>query len=64
MKYETLIIERGVRGGRLKKPVTVKVPERQNMARAHDIKVGVYLASICYSDRKKRFIRIYDRCFV
>ena len=32
MKYETRIIERGVRGGRFKKPLTVKVPERQNMA--------------------------------
>jgi integrase len=32
MKYKTLIIERGVRGGRFKKPVTIRVPERQNKA--------------------------------
>jgi integrase len=32
MKYKTLIIERGVRGGRFKKPLTIRVPERQNRA--------------------------------
>ncbi|MGD0494710.1 MAG: site-specific integrase [Candidatus Bathyarchaeia archaeon] len=32
MKYKTLVIERGVRGGRFKKPLTLRVPERQNGA--------------------------------
>jgi len=32
MKYKTLVIERGVRGGRFNKPLTLRVPERQNMA--------------------------------
>jgi len=32
MKYKTLILERGVRGRKLKKPVKINVPERQNMA--------------------------------
>jgi integrase len=32
MKYKTLIIERGARGGRFKKPVTITVPERQTLA--------------------------------
>jgi integrase len=32
MKYKTLIIERGVRGGRFKKPVRIEVPERQSKA--------------------------------
>lgn len=32
MKYRTLIMERGDRGGRFKKPVTTKVPERQTLA--------------------------------
>jgi hypothetical protein len=32
MKYKTLIIEKGVRGRKLKKPVRIRVPERQNMA--------------------------------
>jgi integrase len=32
MKYKTLILERGCRGGRFKKPVTIRVPERQTLA--------------------------------
>jgi len=32
MRYKTLILERGCRGGRFKKPVTIKVPERQTLA--------------------------------
>jgi len=32
MKYKTLIIEKGVRGRRFKKPLRIIVPERQNMA--------------------------------
>lgn len=30
MKYKTLVIERGIRGGRLKKPLRIRIPERQN----------------------------------
>lgn len=30
MKYKTLTIERGVRGRRFKKPLTIRIPERQN----------------------------------
>ncbi len=32
MKYKTIIIEKGFRGGRFKKPLRIRVPERQNMA--------------------------------
>jgi len=32
MKYKTLVIEKSVRGWRFKKPLTIKVPERQNEA--------------------------------
>jgi site-specific recombinase XerD len=32
MRYKTLIIERGVQGRRLKKPLTIKVPEQQGAA--------------------------------
>ena len=32
MKYKTLILEKGVRGRTLKKPLRIRVPERQNMA--------------------------------
>lgn len=32
MKYKTLILERGVRGRKLKKPVEIMVPEHQSMA--------------------------------
>jgi len=32
MKYKTLILEKGVRGGRFKKPVRIRIPQRQNMA--------------------------------
>jgi len=32
MKYKTLVIERGVRGGRFKKPLELRIPERQNRA--------------------------------
>jgi len=32
MRYRTLILERGVRGRKLKEPVTIRVPERQSMA--------------------------------
>jgi hypothetical protein len=29
MRYKTLVIERGVRGGKFDKPLTLRVPERQ-----------------------------------
>ncbi len=32
MKYKTLVIERGARGGKFKKPLTLRVPDRQNKA--------------------------------
>jgi integrase len=32
MKYKTLVIERGVRGGRFKKPLALRIPEKQDRA--------------------------------